>query len=180
MDEYLGLPEHASQLFGNFLRKHIFERVTFKKIHFIDSASPNSLLECQRYAGLMHEAPIDIVCAGTGENDHLAFNDPPVADFGDPETVNVVELDDKCRQQQINDGCFDMIEDVPKAAITLTVPALMSAECFFLTVPGQSKSEAVFRTLQGSIETTCPASVLRRHKNVQIFLEAASAAEIIN
>ena len=128
MDEYLGLDEGSEQLFSTYLKDHIFDHVPFHQVHLINSKDP---VEAERYARLINEAPIDIVCLGIGENGHLAFNDPPVADFSDPETVKIVELDEICRQQQVNDGCFPSLEEVPRQAITLTIPTLFNADHLF-------------------------------------------------
>ena len=180
MDEYVGLKSDASQLFGNFLKERIFSRVNFKAVNYMNPNASNVGLECERYAGLVSEAPIDIVCMGIGENGHIAFNDPGIADFNDPKKVKVVRLDEKSRQQQVNDGCFSCIDEVPTHAMTLTVPALLSGHFLCVVVPGPTKAEAVYKTLKGDISTECPASVLRRHDNAMMFLDRKSAAKILN
>jgi glucosamine-6-phosphate deaminase len=131
--------------------------------------------ECQRYAALLNEAPIDLVCLGVGENGHIAFNDPPVADFNDPLTVKVVELDLACRQQQVNDGCFPNIDLVPRQAITLTCPILLSGRTLVCVVPGPRKAAAVKNVLCGPVGTACPATVLRRHASATLHLDVNSA-----
>lgn len=176
MDEYLGLPDGAPQLFSVYLDKHLFSKVRFKAVHRIDPRPLDPLKECRRYAELLKEAPIDIVCMGIGENGHIAFNDPPVADFGDPDPVKVVQLDQKCRQQQVNDGAFPAIQFVPEKAVTLTVPTLMSARYLSVVVPGPRKAEAVRATLYDEVSTRCPASILRTHKNTAMFLDTESAS----
>jgi glucosamine-6-phosphate deaminase len=138
--------------------------------------SVDSAAECARYRDLLEEAPIDLVCLGIGENGHLAFNDPPVADFDDPEWVKPVELDLLCRQQQVNDGCFPALDDVPRTALTLTIPALLSARAVVGAVPGPRKAQAVRDTLKGPISTACPASILRTHPNAALYLDKESAA----
>ncbi|WP_420832478.1 glucosamine-6-phosphate deaminase [Paenibacillus periandrae] len=173
MDEYIGLPADAPQAFGQFLKDRLFDIVRPGKVHIIDS-SADIAVEAQRYSGLLAEAPIDIVCLGIGENGHIAFNDPPVADFTDPLLVKSVELDLECRQQQVNDGCFAGLEDVPKHALTLTIPALVAGEQLFCVVPGPTKREAVQQTLNGPISTACPASILRRHMNCMLYVDKAS------
>lgn len=179
MDEYLGLPGEAPQGFGRFLRERLFDKVPFKAVNYIRAAASDVQEECNRYAGLLREAPIDMVCMGIGENGHIAFNDPPVANFNDPEWVKVVELDETCRQQQVNDGCFESLAEVPRHAITLTVPTLMSAKSIFVMVPGTNKAQAVYNTLKGSIDTACPASILRQHKQAVLYLDLDSAQKII-
>jgi glucosamine-6-phosphate deaminase len=133
--------------------------------------------EIDRYSGLINEAPIDIVCLGIGENGHLAFNDPPVADFNDPETVKVVSLDETCRQQQVNDGCFPSIESVPEQAITLTIPTLLSAQYLFCSVPGPTKKEAVRKTLHDPVSEKCPSTILRTHNHCNLYLDPDSFSE---
>lgn len=179
MDEYIGLSKEAPQGFGNFLMKHIFGLVPFKSINLIDSENQkNPEKECERYGKLLEENPTDIVVMGIGENGHIAFNDPPVADFNDKKRVKIVELDEICRNQQVNDGCFESIEKVPKTAITLTCPTLMSAKYVFCIVPASTKANAVKLTLTEKIEEKVPATVLRRHKNAILYLDGDSSALI--
>jgi len=173
MDEYIGLDEDAPQRFANFLKEHLFDRVNFKAVHLIHG-DEDPRAECKRYAALLTEKPIDIVCLGIGENGHIAFNDPPVADFDDPAAVKVVELDHACRQQQVNDGCFASLDKVPRQAITLTIPMLMGGEYLFCVVPGPTKKEAVAATLEAEISTDCPATILRKHPHCKLYLDHAS------
>ena len=129
------------------------------------------------YAAKLNQAHIDIVCLGIGVNGHLAFNDPP-ADFEDRLTVKIVDLDAQCRQQQVDDGCFSTLNEVPTRALTMTVPALLNAQIIFGAVPGPAKKEAVRRALLAPIEAICPASVLRRHPRCTLFLDQESAASL--
>ncbi|WP_310732513.1 glucosamine-6-phosphate deaminase [Paenibacillus sp. 1011MAR3C5] len=170
MDEYIGLPADAAQKFSTYICERLFNRVRPGRIHLIDGTGSGEE-ECRRYAQLLQEQPIDIVCLGIGENGHLAFNDPPVADFHDPVWVKPVELDAVCRQQQVNDGCFPHVNDVPTHALTLTIPALMSGKHLYCIVPGATKREAVNKALFGSITTDCPASILRTHTNCTLFVD---------
>jgi glucosamine-6-phosphate deaminase len=178
MDEYIGLRPDAPQSFGVFLTERIFGKVKFRKVHYISSNPGSVEEECKRYSSLLAEEPIDIVCLGIGENGHIAFNDPDVADFNDPLSVKIVSLDDRSRQQQVNDGCFSSIAEVPRQAITLTIPALISSRYMYAVVPGRTKADAVRRTVEGEINTACPATILRRHENATLFLDADSAAGI--
>ncbi|MFE7060754.1 glucosamine-6-phosphate deaminase [Sutcliffiella sp. NPDC057660] len=171
MDEYIGLHEEAPQLFQNFLKEKLFEKVPFKQIHLINSTNGE---EVERYTRLFQERPIDIVCLGIGENGHIAFNDPPVADFQDEAIIKKVELEEACRQQQVNDGCFKGLEEVPLYALTLTIPALMSAKSMYCVVPGKTKTEAVRETLHGPIGTACPATILRTHDHAFLYLDGDS------
>lgn len=176
MDEYFGIEVDAPQGFGFFLRKHLFDHVPIGRVEYIDPTTQNPAVECQRYATLLNEKPIDMVCMGIGENGHIAFNDPPIADFADPLTVKIADLDERCREQQVHDGSFAAIADVPRQAITLTIPALLSAPGIFAVVPGPRKAQAVYDAVRGPISTACPASVLRRHPHAEIFLDTQSAA----
>ena len=176
MDEYIGLPVDAPQSFGRFLRLALFDHVRPGRIEYIDATAADPKAECSRYTALLGERQVDIVCAGIGENGHLAFNDPPVVDFDDPLSVKTVTLDEVCRAQQVHDGAFPTVADVPKTAMTLTVPALMSARWLYCMVPGPTKSEAVRRTLRERISTACPAGILRRHDGAVLYLDEASAA----
>lgn len=175
MDEYIGLPLDAEQRFGTFLKEQIFGRVPFKSVHYINGqAQPEK--ECDRYSLLLKQYPVDIVCLGIGENGHIAFNDPHVAKFDDPELVKVVALDEKCRMQQVHDGCFRSIELVPTQAISLTIPALVAAKYMFCIVPASTKAQAVYDTIYGEISESCPASILRTKTNASLYLDADSAS----
>ena len=173
MDEYIGLPSDAAQCFSQFLKQKLFDIVKPGQVYLIDCTN-SPLDECERYGRLLVENPIDIICLGIGENGHIAFNDPPVADFADPQVVKIVELDNACRQQQINDECFPDLESVPTHALTLTIPALMSGKHLFCIVPGLTKREAVEQTLYGPISTDCPASILRTHHDCILYVDADS------
>ena len=178
MDEYIGLAADAPQGFGNFLREHIFDLVPLASVNLIDCAAADASLEAARYGALLDANLADVVVMGIGENGHIAFNDPPVADFGDPQTVKVVKLDEICRNQQVNDGCFAIIDQVPTHALTVTVPALTRAPYLFCIVPAPSKAWAVRETLKGSIDEHCPASILRTHDNAVLYLDRDSAADL--
>lgn len=173
MDEYIGLPPDAPERFAKWLDDNLFGRVPFAQVHRI-LPDPEPEVAATKYAQLLAAAPIDFICLGIGVNGHIAFNDPPVADFADPLDVKVVTLDDQCRQQQVDDDCFASFYDVPEQAITLTVPRLMRAERLFCVVPGQLKRDAVRATLYGPISTECPASILREHPNCSLYLDAES------
>ena len=134
---------------------------------------------CESYAKQLRDNPPDVVCMGIGENGHIAFNDPPVADFCDPKLVKKVALDDICRMQQVHDGCFPTFDDVPKYALTLTVPALMSAEHLICTVPAPTKADAVCAMLTGEVGEACPATALRRHDSAKMFLDRDSGSKVL-
>ena len=162
-----------------FCDAHLFDAVKPGTVHLIGTtdSTEEATARCREYAALIDHEPLDIVCLGIGENGHLAFNDPPVADFNDPERVKVVELDQPCRQQQVNDGCFDTFAQVPTHAITLTIPTLLSGKKLVCIVPGLAKRQAVAETLQGPISTACPASILRKHPACTLYLDADSYGE---
>lgn len=176
MDEYVGLPTEAPQGFGNFLKERIFGKLPFKSVHYLNGNAEDLPMECMRYSALLREFPLDIVCMGIGENAHIAFNDPHVADFADPHWVKVVDLDQECRQQQVNDGCFSQIAKVPTHALTLTVPALMQGRSLFCMVPGPNKARAAYNTLNQPISEQYPSTILRRHENAILYLDKDSAS----
>jgi glucosamine-6-phosphate deaminase len=179
MDEYAFLDYNAPQRFGNFLKEKIFSKVNFKSVNYIDGNSMDLEKECKRYGKLLEDNIPDIVFMGIGENGHIAFNDPSVASFKDKYLVKVVELDAKCRNQQVNDKCFSTIDDVPKHALTLTIPILTSAKYIYCVVPGDTKSEAVKNTLEGEINENCPASILRTHDNAVLYIDENSGKFVL-
>lgn len=179
MDEYIGLDENAPQRFGNFLRDRIFADKPFQSVNYLYNRDSTPEDTCKRYAELLSRYPADIIFMGIGENGHIAFNDPPVAKFDDPEDVKTVKLDMMCRNQQVNDGCFETIGQVPTHAITITIPAMMRAEKIFCIVPAASKANAIRAVVKGGITTECPASILRRHPDTTLFCDAESAKYII-
>ena len=171
MDEYIGLDKDAPQGSGNFLKAHIFGLV-----HFIDITATDPEKEAKRYGDLLKANPTDIVVMGIGENGHIAFNDPGVADFNDKAVVKPVKLDEICRNQQVNDGCFSSIDEVPTHAMTLTVPTLIAAPWIFCIVPAATKAKAVYETINGDIDEHCPASILRTRDNARLYLDEKSSA----
>lgn len=160
MDEYIGLAPGAPERFARWLDGHIFERLAFGSVHRI-VPEPDPDAAAAAYAEALAAAPIDVVCLGIGVNGHLAFNDPHIADFNDPLDVKIVELDETCRRQQVEDACFPRLEGVPHTAISLTLPRLMRADRLFCVAPGARKRQAVRQALYGPVSTACPASILR-------------------
>lgn len=178
MDEYVGLDKNSPQGFGNFLKDRLFTKVPLREVHYLNGNADDLEEECNRYAQLLKKYPTDIVCLGIGENTHLAFNDPHVALFNDPKNVKVVELDRKCRLQQINDGCFASIEEVPTHALTITIPALLKSTYAYAVVPGELKASAIYHTLNSDIEEKYPSTILRKHPNAVLFIDINSAKRI--
>lgn len=178
MDEYVGLSIEREQSFARYLSDHVFSKAPFASVNYIPAnGDPDE--GCEKYAELLKANKPDVVCMGIGENGHIAFNDPPVADFNDPKLIKKVALDDVCRMQQVHDGCFPTFDDVPKHALTLTVPALMSAEYLICTVPASTKANAVKAMLEGEYGEVCPATALRKHKGAKMFLDKDSAQKVL-
>ena len=178
MDEYVGLPVTAPQSFGYYLADRLFRHVMPGEVHYIKGDSPKALDECNRYSSLLAENPVDIVCLGIGENTHLAFNDPHVADFNDKKYVKVVDLDADCRNQQVNDGCFLSLNEVPAYAITITIPALLRARYAVAMVPGIRKADAIYHTLNEEISEKYPSTILRTKRGAILYIDEESASKI--
>jgi glucosamine-6-phosphate deaminase len=175
LDEYLGMDDQAPQSFRKFLIDRLVSRVPLGQFHGLRGDAPDGAAEAKRYAELLEQNPPDFAVLGIGENGHLAFIDPPLCDFNDPEPVKVVQLDEICRNQQVNDGAFASIDDVPGNALSLTIPTLMARPKLFAIAPGPAKRLAIKHTVEGPISTTCPASILRTHPNAHLFIDAISA-----
>jgi glucosamine-6-phosphate deaminase len=176
MDEYLGIePTHPAS-FRRFLRERVETPLRPWRFHYLMGEATEPLAECDRYAAMLQEAPMDLCILGIGENGHVAFNDPPVANFQDPRTVKLVRLDDACRRQQVGEGAFPTLAEVPPFAYTLTVPALCAARRLVCVVPEGRKAEAVRNALLGPVAEACPASVLRQQPQATLFLDTDSAS----
>ncbi len=174
MDEYVGVgPDHPAG-FQRWIRERIVVPARPRAAYYVEGLGDPEA-ECVRYAELLERFPLDLCCLGVGENGHLAFNDPPVADFADPRDVKVVELEAACRRQQVDEGHFPAIEDVPARAITVTIPALLRAARVLAVVPESRKAAPVAAALTGPIGPACPASALRTIAHATVYLEPASA-----
>ena len=178
MDEYEGLTPDSPKSFASYLTDHIFGRVELASVNLIP-AHLGAGEACRLYSELLEKFPPDVVCLGIGENGHIAFNDPPVADFNDPYSVKKVALDEVCRMQQVHDGCFPNIDAVPTHAVTLTIPALTAARHMICTVPAQTKAAAVKAMIEWERGEACPATALRGHPSASLFLDADSAKEVL-
>lgn len=176
MDEYAGLSGDDPRSFRHYLRRYFLDHVEVAAFHPILGEAEDPEREASRYAGLLDGGPVDVISMGIGENGHIAFNDPPVADFDDPVQVKLVALDPVCRQQQVNDGCFPSMAEVPRHALSLTLPVFARAGMLACIVPTLRKAQAVRDTLLGPVGTSCPATLLRGHTNSFLFLDAAAAS----
>jgi glucosamine-6-phosphate deaminase len=176
MDEYVGVPASHPASFRLWLRTHLADIVRPGQVHYVNGDAPDLDAECRRYGELLRLAPVDITFIGFGENGHIAFNDPAVADFHDPATVKRVILDERCRAQQVGEGHFPDLASVPPEALTITCPALVSARNLICSVPDRRKAEAVRSALEGPLSERCPASLVLTHSRCAIFLDRASAS----
>lgn len=178
MDEYIGLSINHRASFRRYLRERLTARVPIKEFFEIDGEEPDPEVTCREYAERIRAADPKLCLLGVGENGHLAFNDPMMADFQDPSDVKIVHLDKVCRTQQVNEGWFPVLEEVPKRAITLTIPALFRVPQLIVSVPGKRKANIVRRALEDRLSTDCPATILRTHPNATMYLDPESAAEL--
>lgn len=178
LDEYKGMPVTHPASFRKYLKERILDKIQPKQVHYLNGDAPDAEAEVLRYENLLKEHPIDVACIGIGENGHIAFNDPPVADFNDPKLVKVVELDEACRKQQLGEGWFPTFNDVPTHALSLTIPAIMGCKAISCVVPDERKAEAVYNTLNAEISTTCPATILRTHPDTVLYLDEGSASKL--
>jgi glucosamine-6-phosphate deaminase len=180
MDEYIGLnPDHSAS-FRRYLRDNLTQKVRMKEFFEIDGTALDLEKASKDYTELLRAANPQLCLLGIGENGHLAFNDPGVADFNDPLDVKIVHLDTTCRQQQAAEGWFGSFEDVPERAMTLTIPALFRVPKLIVSVPGVRKAAIVRRTLEDSITTACPATLLRTHPNATVYLDRESSAQVMD
>ncbi|QLE59568.1 glucosamine-6-phosphate deaminase [Nostoc sp. TCL26-01] len=175
LDEYLGITADHPASFRRYLRERVEKRVMPQKFHYIEGDTLEPLAECDRYTKLLQAQPIDLCCLGVGENGHLAFNDPAVANFHDPHSVKLVKLDQVNRQQQVNTGQFPHIDSVPQYAFTVTIPLICSAKKIICLAPEQRKAQVVKEILQATVSINCPASILRQQPQANLFLDLNSA-----
>jgi len=177
MDEYVGMDDTHSASFARYMRERIIDVAHPQAFHCIDGTAHPSV-ECVRYSELLRAHPLDLTCLGIGENGHLAFNDPPFAEFDDPLDVKEITLDDASRRQQVGEGHFADLTDVPRTAMTVTIPALLRARRVLAVVPEARKADAVARALHGPVTPDCPASILRRTPHATLYLDRDSAARV--
>ena len=175
LDEYLGMDDQAPQSFRRFLIDRLVNKVPLREFHGLRGDAPDGAAGAKRYAQLLEQNPPDFAVLGIGENGHLAFIDPPFCDFNDPEPVKVVQLDEICRNQQVNDGAFATLDEVPRDALSLTIPTIMARPKLFAIAPGPAKRQAIKNAVEGPISTSCPASILRTHPNAHLFIDEVAA-----
>lgn len=179
LDEYVNLPITHPASFRKYLKERLFDKVNPAAVHYLNADADDLEAECKRYTELLEDNDIHLACIGIGENGHIAFNDPPVADFNDPVWVKMVELDEGCRKQQLGEGWFPTLSDVPTHALTQTVPSIMRSQCISCVVPDERKAQAVYDALEGPVETSCPASILRTHQNITLWLDEPAASKLV-
>jgi glucosamine-6-phosphate deaminase len=175
LDEYVGIKADHPASFRRYIREHLLDHVPIGAFHELRADAPDPAAEAKRYAALLVQAKPSLVALGIGENGHLAFIDPPVCDFQDPDDVKLVDLDDVCRMQQVHDGCFASFDEVPSRALSLTIPFFLRTPHAVVTVPGPTKRAAVKAAISGPVTEQCPASILRRHPDAGLFLDKESA-----
>jgi glucosamine-6-phosphate deaminase len=181
MDEYVGLSIEHPASFRKYLRERLTSKVQLKQFFEVDGEAPDLEKFCRFYAEKLRSVNPQLCLLGIGENGHLAFNDPPVADFADPLDVKIVDLDLMCQAQQVAEGWFGALEEVPKQAVTLTIPALLRVPHLVLSVPGERKAEIMRQVVEDEeISMRRPASILRNHLDATIFLDSASAQNVAN
>ena len=178
LDEYNGISDTHPASFRKYLKERILDEVNPKRVFLLNGDADDIENVIKEYTKALENHPIDISCIGIGENGHIAFNDPPVAAFNDSKKVKIVDLDEDCRKQQLGEGWFPTLEDVPRQALTLTIPTILSAKSISCVVPDKRKSEAVKNALQAEISTACPATILRTHSDTKLFLDKWSADKL--
>jgi len=178
LDEYIGLPVDHPASFRGYLRKNLVSKVSMREFFEVDGTAPDPEQVCCTYAEKLRSSKPQLCLLGIGENGHLAFNDPGVADFDDPADVKIVPLDAACRTQQAAEGWFNSTEEVPDYAISLTIPILLRVPKLIVSVPGNRKAEIMRRTLEEVISTKCPATILRTHPDVTVYLDRDSASQL--
>jgi len=176
MDEFVGLQAHHGSSFRKYQIEHVLLRTRPAAFHGLRGEDQDPFAECRRYSYLLSEAPIDLACMGIGENGHITFSDASVANFADQRGIKVVQLDERSRQQQVNNGCFPDLASVPTQAIALTYPTLMNSKAVVCVVPGAHKAGAVRQALNEPISPSCPATILRSHPDAVLYLDEDSAA----
>lgn len=174
LDEYIGLPENHPASFRTYLKERLIDKVHPGIVYLINGDAKDPKLECERLNKIIGTKKIDAAFVGIGENGHLAFNDPP-ADFNSKKPYFVVELDEACRRQQLSEGWFEDLDEVPRRAISISIRQIMKSKTIICTVPDNRKAQAVKDCLEKDISPDYPASILRKHKNVFLFLDKDSA-----
>jgi glucosamine-6-phosphate deaminase len=178
LDEYIGLPESSPASFRKYLKDRFLAKVPALKECYLVDGEQEPTMECDRLGRIISSNPIDVALVGIGENGHLGFNDPP-ADFETGEPFIVVRLDENCRRQQLAEGWFDTLEDVPQHAITMSIKQILKSAHIICSVPDSRKATAVRDSLEPPITNLNPASILQSHNNCICFLDKASSALLV-
>jgi glucosamine-6-phosphate deaminase len=178
LDEYLGMSDTHPASFRKYLQDRILDAVKPARVFLLKADARDIEAELSRYENLLLSNPVDIACIGIGENGHIAFNDPAEADFSDPRMVKVVQLDELCRKQQLGEGWFASLDEVPTHALSLTIPTIMKCRTISSVVPDARKADAVYNTVHGPVTTEVPASILRTHADTTLFLDRHSSAKL--
>ena len=176
MDEFVGMPSHHPSSFRKYQIEHVLIRTRPGICHGLRGVDRELFAECSRYSYHLSEAPIDRACMGIGENANITFSDQSPAQFDDQRSIKVVQLDDRSRQQQVNNGCFPDFDSLPAHAITLTYPTLLGAKAVICVVPGRHKAPAVKSAMSEPVSPSCPATILRSHPNAILHLDEDSAS----
>jgi glucosamine-6-phosphate deaminase len=174
LDEYIGISEKHPASFRKYLKERFVDKISLHEFHYVDGET-DSYAECRRVGEIISKHPIDVAFVGIGENGHLAFNDPP-ADFETEVPYLVVNLDKKCRRQQLGEGWFNFFVDVPEQAISMSVKQIMKSKTIICSVPDIRKADAVKGTLEGEVSPLVPASILRQHNATWLFLDKESSS----
>jgi glucosamine-6-phosphate deaminase len=175
LDEYLGIEAEDPGSFCYYLQEKVEKRIRAREFHYLRGDALEPVSECIRYGQLLQQQSIDLCCLGIGKNGHLAFNEPSVANFADSYSVKIVKLEDNTRQQQVDSGYFSNLETVPKYAYTLTIPTICSAQKIICLASGKHKREIIKQMLTGTVNTLCPASILRQQAQATLFLDLEAA-----
>jgi glucosamine-6-phosphate deaminase len=182
IDEYCGITAEHSASFRRYLQARLEAVLQPRAVHYLCGEAEDADAECARYTALLAAHPLDLCCLGVGENGHLGFNDPPPlggADFADPAVIKRVTLDEACRLQQVGEGHFATLDDVPRFALTATIPAMLAAKAVLCIVPERRKAAIVQRTLLDPVSTACPSTILRRAAHVKMYLDGESRALVV-
>jgi len=173
LDEYIGISDEHPASFRKYLKERFVDKIELKEFHYV-SGDKDPYEECRRLGEIIGRHPIDLAFVGIGENGHLAFNDPP-ADFETEKAYLVVDLDEQCRRQQLGEGWFSSLDEVPKRAISMSIKQILKSNAIICVTPDLRKAEAVKNVVKGNVTPDAPASILQKHGQTSLYLDTASA-----